>query len=237
MTILSIVQNVAPVIGIPRPLAIVGSTSAQVNRLLGLANIGGRSLARSWAWNALTRRVTFNGTAANAQANQPPVDFQRFPMTQRIWSVQRRTWLVGPASPNEWDGILTRPQIAYPGYWYMLDGLINIAPAPATTDTFTYSYVSKNWIRPQGAPPDHSADIAAWGADTDTALLDESLLELDLIWRFKQATQLDYAEDMTTFEREKEKAIGRDPGPKEITTTDPYSEGPPEGYWPGTISY
>jgi hypothetical protein len=38
---------------------------------------------------------------------------------------------------------------------------------------------------------------------------------------------------MQTFEREKEKAIARDRGPREITTTAPIDM--PDNFWPGTI--
>ena len=236
MTILSIIQAVCPAIGLPIPSVAMGSNSAQVRTLVALAKTGGRALARGHPWQILTRRRTFAGNAANAQTADPPTDFHRFTPVQRIWSENQRTWLIGPASPNEWDGIMIRPQIAVPGYWCMLQGKINIAPAPAVTESFTYSYVTEKWVRPEGAATDFSGDIINWAADTDTALLDESLLELDLIWRWKQAKGLDYAEDMATFEREKEKVIARDRGPKEISLTDPYSEGPPPGWWPGQIT-
>lgn len=235
MSVLEILQNVCPVIGLPRPATAVGSTSAQVQTLLGLSQFGGRILSRAHPWQAITRRRTFTALAQNAQTGEPPEEFQRWPATQRIWDNTRRTWLIGPMSTNDWDAIMVRPQIAYPGYWCLLNGVINIAPAPADTDTFTYTFISKNWIRPQGAV-DYTNDIAAWAANTDASLLDESLHELDLIWRYKQAKGLDYAEDMATFEREKEKAMARDRGPREITTTDPYSDGPPDGFWPGTIT-
>lgn len=238
MTILSIIQNVCPTIGLPRPSSVVGNTSAQVQTLLGLAQIGGEELAEAHPWNILTRRVIFNGVAANAQTNQPPTDYNRFPAGQRLWSVSRRTWLLGPQSTDQWDNIIIQPQIAYPGYWCLLQGLINIAPAPATTDQFRYSYISENWVRPQGAPTDFSGDRSSWTNDTDSSLLPERLHELDLIWRYKQAKGLDYAEDMTTFERKKEKVIGRDRGPGEVSLSSPFqADDIPEGYWPGTITY
>ena len=236
MTLLSLAQKACPVIGIPRPVAVVGSTSPQLATLLELANIGGEELAEAHRWQMLLVRRTFTGIAANAQTGEPPVDFNRWPATQKIWDNARKTWLIGPIPPNEWDGIMVRATMAHPGYWCILRGVINIAPAPTVSDTFTYSYITENWIRPPGGAADGSGDTAEYGDDLDVPLLDESLLKLDLIWRWKQAKGLDYAEDMSTFERKKEKAIARDPGPREITTTDPYSEGPPEGFWPGTIT-
>lgn len=234
MSLLTIVQNAAPVIGIPKPSSVIGNSSAQVMTLLGLTQLGGRILARSHTWQGITKRVTFAGIAANAQTGQPPSGYDRFAATQRIWDGTRDTWLVGPLSTDEWDGILVQPQTAFPSYWTMLAGVINIAPAPAVTDSFTYTYVSRNWIRPDAG--DGTTDKAAWTVDTDGSLIDESLLELDLIWRYKQAKGLDYAEDMSTFEREKEKAIARDRGPRSVKTSRMYRGDPPGSYWPGTIT-
>ena len=237
MTILSIIRKACPAIGLTTvPSTVVGSTSPQVATLLALAEIGGEELAQSHRWQKLLIRRTFTGVAQNEQTNEPPEGFDRWPATQKIWAVNQRTWLIGPLSPNQWDAVLVREQTGIPGYWCIIQGVINISPAPAITDTFTYSYLTRNWIRPLGAAADGSGDVDEYGADTDVPRLDESLLKLDLIWRWKQAKGLDYAEDMSTFERKKEKMIARDTGPREITTTDPWAEGPPEGYWPGTIT-
>lgn len=236
MSLLSIVQDACLTIGLPKPAQVIGNTNLQVQTLLALANKAGRDLAKAHEWQAITRRVTFAGVAANAQAGQPPADFDRFPPTQRIWDDNRDLWLMGPLSTDEWDGILVQPQTAYPSFWIMLGSVLNIAPAPAVSDSFVYSYVSKSWIRPSGAPTDGSGDVARWAADTDTSLIDEGLIEYSLIWRWKQAKGLDYAEDMATFEREKEKAIARDRGPKSVKTTTMWRGDPPGSYWPGTVT-
>lgn len=234
MSLLTIIQAACVAIGHPRPSAIIGSTDQQVMTFLQLAQNAGRDLAGDHDWQKLTKRVTFNGVAANAQTGQPPAAFDRFPPTQRIWDVARKTWLVGPVSTDEWDGILTQPQTAFPTYWVMLGGVLNIAPAPVVTDQFTYSYITKNWVRPQGG--DGTTDADAWAADTDGSLIPEKLIEYSLIWRWKQAKGLDYAEDMTTFEREKEKSIARDRGPKSVKTTTAWRGDPPGSWWPGTVT-
>jgi hypothetical protein len=48
--------------------------------------------------------------------------------------------------------------------------------------------------------------------DADTTLLDERLIRLAIIWRFKQTKGLDYAEDMKTYEIERQKICGKDGG-------------------------
>ena len=51
------------------------------------------------------------------------------------------------------------------------------------------------------------------------ASFNAELVTLDIIWRFKQAKQLDYAEDMASFERMKETVISSDRAPRTIRTT------------------
>lgn len=235
MSLLTIVQNATLALTVPRPANVIGNNNAQVLTLLALCQTGGRVLAKSWAWNRLVKDRTFTAVAQVAQ-NEPPGDFDRFPPLQRLWDSGRRVSLGPAASPAQWTAIQTWPITISP-LWTMRGGSINITPAPATTDVFTYSYVTKNWIRPLGASASGSGDIDRWNSDGDSALIPEDLLELDLIWRFKQSKQLDYAEDMATFEREKEKAMARDYGPSSVRTAhviDPDSDAA-QLTWPGQV--
>jgi hypothetical protein len=109
-------------------------------------------------------------------------------------------------------------------WWTLIDGVINITPWPQTTETYRYSYVSKNWCT--------GGD--KFTADTDTTSLNEELLVLSLIWRWNRAKGLDYAEDMRNFEIEKERMIARDKGPRDIRTAHIYSQ-LPGNFWPDHI--
>lgn len=61
--------------------------------------------------------------------------------------------------------------------------------------------------------------LADWAADTDTALLDEDLIELGVIWRLQQRLGLAYAEEKDEYEREVDKAIARDGGTATLSLT------------------
>jgi hypothetical protein len=231
MTCLSIIQAVTVAIGLPRPIAAIGTTDPQVATLLQLAQNSGRDLAAEWPWQKLTQRRTFPALAQEAQTGEPPSDYDRFALIQRIWDINRKTWLVGPLNPDEWDAVTTWPVATYPAKWCLLQGVINIFPTPTTDDSFKYTYISKNWVR----PADGSSDTDSWRNDTDTSLLPERLLEYALIWRWKQAKGLDYAEDQATYEREREKAQARDRGPRTIITSAPPPF--PDNFWPGQVTY
>lgn len=51
-----------------------------------------------------------------------------------------------------------------------------------------------------------------WVADSDTALIDEDLLELGIIWRLARRLGFAYDEEKDEYEREVDKAIARDGG-------------------------
>jgi len=232
MTLLSIVQAATLAINLPRPVSVMGSTDPQVTTLMQLAQNTGRDLAREWPWQKLTKRRTFTALAQIEQVGEPPADYDRFAVAQRIWDLTRRTWLIGPLNPDEWDMVLTSPVGTYPGKWCLLGGVIQIYPIPAATDQFAYSYITSNWVRPANLD---MPEAPQWVDDTDTALIPERLLEYALIWRWKQSKGLDYAEDQATYEREREKVQARDRGPRTVTITAPPPY--PDNFFPSLVSY
>jgi hypothetical protein len=231
---LSIIQDAALHIGIPEPSAVASSTATDAQQLLRLLNAGARQLMKDHHWSKLLKVKTFTGVAAQAQTGQPPTNFDRFaPMTQ-LWDVNKRLPLAGAISAEKWLFLLAQNVTGADKYWTMIDGVINITPAPTTSDSFRYTYVSRYNARPTGNSDDTN-DKAAFTVDTDESRLSEELLTLDLVWRWKKAKQLDYAEDLADFERQKEMDIAADRAAQPIATTNAFEE-LPEGWWPGTIT-
>ena len=78
---------------------------------------------------------------------------------------------------------------------------------PAPIGTATFPYISNAWAR--------AADgtARAWfEADTDAFTIDERLLTLGLIWRWKAQKGMEYGEDMATYEQALSQAQARDAG-------------------------
>jgi hypothetical protein len=204
-------------------------------QLLRLCVAAGRELSREHSWSVLRKVRTFTGVAAVIQAGEPPTAFDRFVPQTKLWNVNTKRALDGVKNQNDWL-FLTLENVGPPvQYWSMQGGVINILPAPETTDSFTYSYISKNWIRPTGETTDAN-DKSTFTADTDEPLLSDELLILSGVWRWKQAKQLDYAEDMVTYERRKEKAIGDDRGPHEVVTAFTMGDYVASNHWPALIN-
>jgi hypothetical protein len=146
--------------------------------------------------------------------------------------VARRWPLIGPLDADTWTRVTIETTSAPQFYWTLLGGLINVHPVPAVTDEFAYYYVSNKWIGNAAG----TSTYAEWAADTDLPRIPDKLLRLGLTWRWKQAKGLDYAEDLETFEREAEKAIGEDRGQRSIPTARTFRGGYPANFWPGTIT-
>ena len=65
---------------------------------------------------------------------------------------------------------------------------------PATGDSITVSYISKNWLKSAGTAG------ATWLTADDTLLLPKRLIKEGVIWRFRRRKGLPYADRMAEYE-------------------------------------
>lgn len=222
MTMLSIIQDVADRVGIPRPTTVVGSTDQQVRQLYALLNEEGSELSKRGDWQSLTSEWTFTTNAATIQTGDPiPPDLDRFIADSFFNRTQVRK-LIGPITPQEFQRIQAQP--VYTRVYLSFrerDGQILISPPPPEGNLIAYEYISNLWARSGSGTPKES-----FTADDDTSYLPENILKMGLRWRWKHAKGLDYAEDMATYERAADKALGNDGGARalDLTGTDiPYA--------------
>jgi hypothetical protein len=96
-----------------------------------------------------------------------------------------------------------------PGWWLINNGKLNIYPAPPSGSSVEFYYISNGVVTPSSG-----SAKAAFTADDDTFVLDERLLTLDCIWRWKAQKGLEYAEHMQNAEIARSKAISDDKGPR-----------------------
>lgn len=81
-------------------------------------------------------------------------------------------------------------------------------PVPAADDTVVYEYLTDQWVSNAAGDTFRTK----FEADDDTGLLDEDLLEMGLVWRFKQSKGLGFAAELAEYEIERDRRIGNDPG-------------------------
>ena len=213
MSLLTVIQNACRRIGISAPNVVVGSQDLQVIQLLALANKEGKELATgasaglSYDWQALQTEATFVSLAAESQGLLSTIaPGFKFMIGGTIWDRTRRLPAYGSMAPQDWQAFKSwGTSSPYPKY-RVRAGLLLLMPIPAAGDSYYFEYQSKNWCTNAAG----SISRSAFAADTDVAILDEDLIEDGLVWRWRQAKGLDYAEDFTTYQRDAGNAIARD---------------------------
>ena len=207
MTLLSICQNVADFTGFERPVTVVDNTDPIARQLLALAQREGKQLMRMSDWAILKKEHTFS-TSSGTAAYALPSDFDRL-VLETSYNRSDNDILTGPISSAEYQlvnhGMATtgttekfRLKAASNALKFELD------PTPSSTQTIGFEYVSSQFCQSSGG-----SGQAAWAADTDTGILDETTMEMGITWRFKQAHGLDFAEDFRQYQLEVRQAIAR----------------------------
>ena len=217
MSLLSLIEDAADIIGVDKPSSVIDSADATAVQMLALAKLGGKQLAKRGkgigGWAVLQTEHTFDTVADQAEYALPS-DFDFF-VQDTLWDRNNFWKLRGPLDAGRWQiyksGIISsgprrrvriKPSASSNVKAFFVD------PTPGDSgETLVYEYVSTFWCQSAGG-----TGKAAWTADTDTGILDEYLMLLDLIWRFKAAKGLEYGEDFRQFELELQQALGRDGG-------------------------
>jgi hypothetical protein len=233
MSLLSMVQDSASQLGLRQPAFVVGSTDLTSQILLRFANQAGKELMRYHDWQALIVEVSATTTAAVIQTGLlPSDDYDRMCYNPEVWNRTDNLRYTGPTPQRVWQQLQTGVAGGVVGWWRIIGGELNLYPAPEAGKIVAFEYISKRWARSAGGDAQ-----SIFMADTDTTVLDEDLLVLEMVWRFRHSKGFaQYAEDMATCEREKEKAASRDRGtgrirPESTRNTD----WPPQPSWTGTI--
>ena len=217
MTLLSLVEQVCDEIGFDKPTTIIDSADRTAIQMLALANASGKQIAKRGkgmgGWAVLQTEHTFTTTASTAEYALPS-DYD-FLIDDTLWDRENFWKLRGPLSPQQWQqyksGIVStgpRRRLRIKPSASSNVKAIFIDPTPDTSaETLVFEYVSLNWCESSGGTA-----AAAWAVDTDTGILDEYLLQLDLKWRFLRAKGRSYSDEKHEFEMELSQALARDGG-------------------------
>jgi hypothetical protein len=210
MSLLSLIGSVCVRVGLPRPNAAFTSVDPQVQQVVELASEEGQELAARHPWQALTREATFTTVAAEVQGTIQGMtgpDF-KYVINDTIWNRSLRRPVFGPKSPADWQNLKAQ-FVNGPWNQYRIRGnQVLFTPQPGAGEDCYFEWQSSYWcVGLSGSP---YAD--SWGADSDTSLLDERIMALGTIWRWKAAKGLEYAEDFLKYERDVQDAMARDGG-------------------------
>lgn len=216
MTMLTIVQDaVGDIGGMQVPSAVAGSSDATVKQMLYLLNKEGGELSTGAScglvhdWATLQTEATFTTVATESQGLITTLaPGFRFLIDETIWNRTSQREHFGPLSPRQWQ---YRKASSFSGPYpefRIVGGYLKMNPVPTAGQTVAFEFQSSHWALAQ----DGTTTKARFTADDDTGRIEERLLTLGLIWRWKKAKGLDYGEDFRTYQMAALNSIGRDGG-------------------------
>ena len=235
MSLLSMIGAVANTLGQPAPAVVAASTDAMVLEWLAMAQTSGRALVIAYPWQELISEVTFTSASAYNQGTIQGTlvtagDFDRM-IDNTLWNRTAVLRATGPITETEWQQDMAFSAAApFPKYKINKAQLFIGPSIPNSTDTWAFSYISQNFC--QGAS---GTAQNAWAADSDTGILSESLMKLDIVWRWKASKSLEYADDLANFEDEFSSRTGQTTGGRSLYVGGANVIFPinvPEGNWP-----
>lgn len=231
MSLLTIVNSVCDRVGIPRPTTVVGNTDPGARQLLALSNEEGQDLASRHRWNVLIRECTFT-TVANPNDLVVVATGFDYILPDTVWD-RTRDRQVPAMTPEQWQAYQANGISGPTMKFRIQDASFYLLPDPGAGYSIAFEYVTKNWNQTTGA-----VEQDAWADDTDTGILDEKLMALGLLWRWKRAKGMEYGEDFNSYERRVANAISRDGAAPHISLSRYRrsgslvgTESTPEGSW------
>lgn len=232
MTLLTIIQDACDTIGLTRPSVVISSTDGNIRTLLALANTEGRELLERYSWPQAVKEATHTTLNAELQGAMSTIaPGFGYIVNGTFWDRSQTQPVTGPLSPQEWQHLkaitATGP---YASYRIQADNLYAY-PAPAAGNTWAFEYMSTYFCKSSG-----DVDQSAWAADDDVGILDENLMMLGIVWRFKKKNGLDYSEDFRVYEQKLANETARVGGKKilDMRSGGAYPLGgvyTPEGSW------
>lgn len=185
-----------------------GNADPKVIQMVELINEDGQELAARYNWQALTNESNFTTLATESQGlitTLAGADFN-FICNNTLWNRSRQRPLFGPLSSSQWQMVKAQFAQSPWGQYRLRGNAILITPVPTAGDSIYFEWCTKNWCTDSTGVTGRTAMTV----DTDVAKLDERLLTLGGIWRWKAAQKLDYEKDEEKYELAVNDAIGRD---------------------------
>lgn len=210
MSLLSICQAVADEVGVDAPGTIIGNPDRTAKRLLTSANREGRVLAKR-SWSILEREHEFT-TVQDQDVYDLPTDFESL-VSDTAWDKTNYWNMRGGLTPREW-GIRKNAIIATTAVRKMFrikrgannkrQFFLDPSEVPGGQD-LVFEYRSKGWCQ-------SSTGVVQteWLKDDDEGILDETLMELGVLWRYLNRSGQSYLEEYNEYIRQRNIMLAQD---------------------------
>jgi hypothetical protein len=215
MTILSVAQDACKLIGVEVPTGLLASTDREHVELVAVATEMAQRIARGHQWQLFSRIHTITGDGTTEDWSLPS-DYDRMPVKAQLWSSALETALSPITDIDKWLEMDVQSFDFVVNAWTIYGGQIHIKPALASGVTVKFFYQSNLIVAPEAG-----ANKTGFTLDTDSFRLDEQLLKLGIIWRWKESKGQSYAEWLDDFEELKERLVVRDKGSRVLRIGQP----------------
>jgi hypothetical protein len=232
MSLLTIIQGACDELNIVRPSAVYSSSDTHVRQLLQIAQMEGKEQARRFDWQILQKEGTFTTLAAETQVAVVTTTFADFGRicNNSMWNRTQSRPVRGPLTDQQWQmRKAAAAQVGVEYWWRIRGGALMFNPVPNAGDSIYFEYISNKWCQSAAL----SAQVA-WAADTDLGIVDEEIIRLGIVWRWKKSKGLEYAEEFRTYELALEDVFGPDAGKSTVDMTGEPAEwgvNLPDGNW------
>jgi hypothetical protein len=208
MTLLTICQDAANIIGITAPPAVTSSTDTSVIQLEAVANQEGRAQVQKYKWEALIQEGSHTTLAAESQGAITTIatDFGRF-SNNTLWNRTTNRKYYGPITGSQWQQIKAVVSGGITNYFRIRGGNLLMSPTPTAGESVNFEYVSKNWVDTAGGS---TANADKFTGDSQTTVLEEELIVLGVVWRFLKLKGLPYDVQLMEYQNRMMEYTGQD---------------------------
>jgi len=210
MTVLQACASAAMRLVSQRPSTIFYSTDTFEMELQDLVNEVAADIAKSADWQALIRIATLTGDGVTT-AFDLPSDYARMLIKSDFIDSNNFAW--GYSRIHDINEFLALQSAALPGNWILYGNQLHFTPVPASGSSTQFPYIDENYATDTNGTPK-----AAFTVDNDIFRLNERLLTLGLVWRWRQNKKLSYGEDEAAFSKAFAELSGRDRGSRIFAT-------------------
>jgi len=211
MTALSACQDAIARLVARRPNSVFASDDEICVEIASLANEAATDIAKACDWQALIEYNPITGDGASLEYPLP-ADYDRMVQATEIYDPSNWCWGYEHITDyGQWTLLEAQGFTITPGAWMIRGNKFQFYPAPASGAVATFPYVSRYWATSAGG-----AGKGVFDRDDDLFVLDDRLLTLALIWRWKSMKGMDYQEDIKNSDIALSQAMTRDRGARTI---------------------
>lgn len=219
MTFLSAAQSASLRLMGKKPTTFFSSTNTFEMEVIDLANEVVSDMVKYADWRRLTLLQQMVGDGVTYGFDLP-ADYDRMPKGVDLSRANWYTWgYLDAPSLNYWMDLVNGLATPNPGYWILLDGQVQFRPALSAGTTAQFFYISKNAV----LDSDGTTRKPSFTKDADTYLLDERVLTLGIVYKWRAQKRMEYAQDFANYEEALMQSSGNDKGARITTPARRYS--------------